>query len=436
MSTPPRAKRVEHVREHHGDRVVDPYEWLRDKEDPEVIAHLEAENAWAEERTAHLEPLRSAIFEEIRSRTQETDLSVPAAYRGWWYYSRTFEGKQYPAQCRVRVVPGQGRPVLDAGIAPEGEQVLLDGNVEAQGQEFFSLGAFEVDHAGAPLAYAVDVEGDERFALRIKDIQTGEVLDDAVTGHRLRRGVVAGRPLRLLHPARRRVAPAPGLAARGRRTGRGRRAGLPGGRRAVLDRPGLLARRPLPGHRERLQADHRGPRCSTPTTPLEPPRVVAPRREGVEYDVEPAGDRLLITHNADNPDFDIAQAPLDATGPEQWTPFVASQPGERIVDVEAFAGHVVVSLRREGLTALRVLPRDALPGRLRPRPRDHLRRAAVLGGHGQQPGVRRDGAAGGVRVARDPAHRLRLRRGDRRADPAQAAAGPRRLRPDGVRAAT
>ena len=152
-------------------------------------------------------------------------------------------------------------------------------------------------------------------------------------------------------------------------------------------------------------------------TPLEPPRVVAPRREGVEYDVEPAGDRLLITHNADNPDFDIAQAPLDATGPEQWTPFVASQPGERIVDVEAFAGHVVVSLRREGLTALRVLPRDCLPGRLRTRPRDHLRRAALLGGHGQQPRVRRDGAAGGVRVARDPAHHLRLRRGDRRAAP-------------------
>ena len=134
MSTPPRAKRVEHVREHHGDRVVDPYEWLRDKDDPEVIAHLEAENAWAEERTAHLEPLRSAIFEEIRSRTQETDLSVPAAYRGWWYYSRTFEGQQYPAQCRVRVVPGQGRPMLEPGSTPEGEQVLLDGNVEARGR--------------------------------------------------------------------------------------------------------------------------------------------------------------------------------------------------------------------------------------------------------------------------------------------------------------
>ena len=104
------AKHVEHVREHHGDQVIDPFEWLRDKHAPEVIAHLQTENAYAEAVTSHLEPLRARIFDEIRSRTQETDLSVPEAYRGWWYYSRTFEGKQYAAQCRVRVVDGRGRP--------------------------------------------------------------------------------------------------------------------------------------------------------------------------------------------------------------------------------------------------------------------------------------------------------------------------------------
>ena len=97
---------VEHERVHHGDRVQDPFEWLRDKDDPAVIAHLQDENAYAEAMTSHLGPLRTRIFDEIRSRTQETDLSVPEAYRGWWYYSRTFEGKQYPAQCRVRTVAG------------------------------------------------------------------------------------------------------------------------------------------------------------------------------------------------------------------------------------------------------------------------------------------------------------------------------------------
>ena len=108
-------KHVEHVREHHGDRVIDPFEWLRDKDDPEVIAHLEDENAYAEALTSHLEPLRGRIFDEIKSRTQESDLSVPAAYRGWWYYSRTFEGKQYAAQCRVRQVVGRGTAPARAG---------------------------------------------------------------------------------------------------------------------------------------------------------------------------------------------------------------------------------------------------------------------------------------------------------------------------------
>ena len=140
-------KHIEQERVHHGDQVVDPFEWLRDKDDPEVIAHLEAENAYAEAMTSHLEPLRARIFDEIKSRTQETDLSVPEAYRGWWYYSRTSEGKQYPAHCRVRKVEGLeggGRPQLEPGVIPEGEQLLLDGNAEAQGHEFFSLGAFEV----------------------------------------------------------------------------------------------------------------------------------------------------------------------------------------------------------------------------------------------------------------------------------------------------
>jgi oligopeptidase B len=360
MSTAPRPKRVDHVREHHGDRVVDPYEWLRDKDDPEVIAHLEAENAWADARTAHLEPLRSAIFEEIRSRTQETDLSVPAAYRGWWYYSRTFEGKQYAAQCRVRVVPGQGRPVLDAGVVPEGEQVLLDGNVEAQGQAFFSLGAFEVDHAGTRIAYAVDVEGDERFALRIKDIDTGEVLDDAVSD--IGYGVVWSLDGRYVFYTRLDDSWRPFQVWR-------HEVGTPAeGDVLVFEEDDARFWTGLGSSRDdRYILIASGSKLTTEVrlldaaTPLQAPRVVAPRREGVEYDVEPAGDRLLITHNTDNPDFDIAQAPLDATSPEQWTPFVPSRPGERIVDVEAFAGHVVVSLRREGLTALRVLPRDSSP---------------------------------------------------------------------------
>ena len=171
--TPPRAERRDTRREHHGDVVVDHYEWLRDKEDPAVRAHLEAENAYAEAVTADLQPLRDAIFEEIRTRTQETDLSVPVASGPWWYYSRSFEGAQYSVECRTPKVDGAPRPTLAPDVPVEGEQVLLDGNEEAKGYEFFALGALTVSPDHRLLAYAVDTEGDERFSLRIKDLRTG-----------------------------------------------------------------------------------------------------------------------------------------------------------------------------------------------------------------------------------------------------------------------
>ena len=100
-STPPVAARNPAPRTHHGDAFDDPYEWLRAKEDATVLAHLEAENAYTEARTQHLAPLRERIFDEIKSRTLETDLSVPSRQGEWWYYGRTLEGKQYGIQCRA-----------------------------------------------------------------------------------------------------------------------------------------------------------------------------------------------------------------------------------------------------------------------------------------------------------------------------------------------
>ena len=108
---PPTAKRVDTRREHHGDVFVDPYEWLRDKESPEVIAYLEAENEYVEQLTAHLEPLRQKIFDEIKARTKETDLSVPTRRGDWWYYARSFEGKQYGVHCRSPITdPDDWKP--------------------------------------------------------------------------------------------------------------------------------------------------------------------------------------------------------------------------------------------------------------------------------------------------------------------------------------
>lgn len=186
VAAPPVAKKVPTERTHHGDTFVDSYEWLRNKESADVVEHLKAENAYQEAVTAHQQPLREAIFQEIKGRTQETDLSVPNRKDGWWYYTRSVEGKEYGISCRV-LASNTGNPVADwtppeveAGVEIPGEEILLDGNVEAEGQPFFSIGGTAVTVDGNLYAYAVDNSGDERFTLRLKDLRTGEMLPDVI----------------------------------------------------------------------------------------------------------------------------------------------------------------------------------------------------------------------------------------------------------------
>lgn len=184
---PPAAKKVPVERTHHGETFTDDYEWMREKENPEVVQHLNAENAYTEAVTADQEPLRQEIFDEIKARTVETDLSVPARKRGWWYYTRTEEGQQYAIHCRTAardtgdLHADWTPPVVEPGVPVPGEQILIDGNAEAEGKPFFSLGGLAVTEDGNLLAYCEDNAGDERFTLRIKDLRTGELLPDVVS---------------------------------------------------------------------------------------------------------------------------------------------------------------------------------------------------------------------------------------------------------------
>jgi len=357
--TPPEAPRRPSSRTLHGDTVADDFAWMADRDDPELRAYLEAENAYAAAMTSHLAPLVDEVFGEIRARTKETDLSVPVRHGEWWYYSRTIEGEQYAVDARVRAAEHPSRPVLDGVGVPAGERVLLDENAEAAGHHFFALGASDVSPDGRLLAYAVDLTGDERFHLRVRDIDSGEVLDDAVTAigygvawsrhgthvfytrldeawrtHEVWRHEV-GRPAEedvlVLHEPDERFSVGVGTSRD--------------------DRWVVL------GIGSKTTSEYLLLDAATPTGI---PWVVAPRRDGLEYDVEPLGDELLIVHNGRRRNFEVARAVLTPEGAGTWVPLDVCREDELVTGVEAFTDFAVVSLRSGGQTALRVLPRDSL----------------------------------------------------------------------------
>ncbi|HAT1275864.1 TPA: S9 family peptidase [Corynebacterium striatum] len=183
--TPPIAAKHPITRQFHGRSFVDDYEWMRDKESAETLDYLRAENAYTEQETAHLKELTENIFQEVKSRVKETDMSVPSRRGQYWYYGRSVEGKNYGISCRVPVAEDADpwtAPVIPEEGAPEGEEILLDANELAEGTEFFAMAASTVSDSGNLLAYSVDTAGDERFSLVIKDLRTGELLSDRLDG--------------------------------------------------------------------------------------------------------------------------------------------------------------------------------------------------------------------------------------------------------------
>ena len=358
---PPIAAQRPHERSFHGDTVVDPYEWLRDKSNREVRAHLEAENAYTEALTGRLAGLRERLFTEIKERTQETDLSVPARKGAWWYYSRTEEGKQYAIHCRcpVRAPDDRTRPAPEPAEVVDGEQVLLDGNVLAEGGEFFALGTFDVSPDGSLLAFSVDLRGDERFTVRFKDLTTGELLTDEIPGAQYGSAWTADNESLFYVTVNEAWRPY----------------------RVWRHRLGTAAEQDEIVHEEPDEmfgvhvSSSRSDRfvfvdVSSVTTSeirfLDSAasdaefQMLAERRHGIEYGVEHAvvagEDRFLVLHNDGAENFALAEAPVEDPGPHNWRPLIAGDHSTRLLGVDAFATHVVVSHRQQGLTGLRVLP--------------------------------------------------------------------------------
>jgi oligopeptidase B len=169
---PPVAQRVEHKVVWHGETVVDPYFWLREKANPEVVKYLKAENAYTEAMTKDLKPFQEALYKEMLGRIKQTDLDVPVRDGKYYYYSRTEEGKQYPIYCR-KAAASDGS--LDGKAA---EFVMLDQNEMAKGLPFLSIGQASVSDDGNLLAYSTDTTGFRQYILHVKDLRTGRILPD------------------------------------------------------------------------------------------------------------------------------------------------------------------------------------------------------------------------------------------------------------------
>ena len=330
----------------HGDSRSDEWYWLRERENPEVKAHLEAENAFTKQALAHTDALQGRLYDEIVGRILETDLSVPAAKGDWWYYGRTVEGLQYPIACRRRG-------------GPEGpEQVMLDQNELAAGHEFFEVANHVVSPDAALLAYATDTDGSERYTLRVRDLEGGADLADEVPDTSY--GLAWAADNRTVFYVKVDAAMRPYQLWR-------HVLGTPAADDVLVhqeddDRFYLgvhltkSERYILLTLASKVTTEVRYLAADEPTGQF---GVVAPREQGVEYDVDhyagKEGDRFLIVTNADGAEnFKLVEAPVGEPSREHWSDVVPHRSEVKLDGIDVFVGHIALFERAEGLRRLAV----------------------------------------------------------------------------------
>jgi oligopeptidase B len=346
---PPIAPRRQKVLEKHGDRRIDPYYWMREKDNPEVRAHLEAENAYTEAVTAPTAELRERLYREIVGRVQETDTSAPSYFKGYWTYTRTVEGLDYEIYCR--------RP--ESMEAPE--EVLLDGNELAQGHDYFELGFLEHSPDQNVIAYAADFTGAELFELRFRDLRTGSELEDVLQD--VYYGAAWAADGGTFFYVKTDAAMRPFQVWR-------HRLGTSPDRDVVVlqedDERFELSVEPTKSERyiifsstSQVTAECRFVAADGPEAE---PTLIEPRRQGIEYSVDHQEDRFLILTNDGARDFRLMAAPVSDPGQASWVEVVPERHGVRINFTDVHKNHVVLGQRSDGLQRLEVL--DCMSGEM------------------------------------------------------------------------
>nr|WP_166643353.1 MULTISPECIES: S9 family peptidase [unclassified Novosphingobium] len=355
---PPVAAKKPHSISHHGVTITDDYAWLRDPgypevKDPEILAHLEAENAWFQAHMAPRQPLIDQLFAEMRGRIKEADKSVPQKDGNWVYWIEYEEGAEYKKWWR--------RPI-DAADDGSADELLLDEVALAQGHDYFRLGAISVSNDGRLLAWSVDDNGSERFTAQIKVIASGEILPDEIPGTNSGLIWVKG-DTGLVYS----------LANENWRTDNVRLhwLGQPLDQDVELyheDDEGFRAGAALSANEKWLivsTGDHETSevRLIPADDPLQAPILVRPREKGVEYDVDLHGEMLFVHTNDTHENFRLATAPL--ADPADWTTLIAGSDDFYLTGFELFRDFYVVEGRVRGLDRIEVRYYDD-PARIEP----------------------------------------------------------------------
>jgi len=323
----------------HDDTMIDEYFWLREKSNPEVIAHLEAENAYSEAMMKPTAALQDKLYKEMVGHIKETDVTVPYSWNGYFYYSRTEQGKQYPINCRKK------------GSLDAKEEVVLDQNEMAKGLKFFSVGAFVPSDDGNLLAYSTDTTGYRQYKLQIKDLRTGQTLpelfervgnvawatdnktiffttEDATTkrSDKFFRHVLGSDKTDLVFEEKDELFD----------IGAGRSRD-----KAVI----------LLGSESKTSTEWLYLPANNPTAEL---KIISPREADHEYNVDHRGDLFYIRTNKGAKNFRVVTAPVANPGQANWKELIAHRPQVKIEDLDLFADHLVLSEWEKGLENIEI----------------------------------------------------------------------------------
>jgi oligopeptidase B len=338
---PPSAPRIPRLDALHGDRREDDYFWLRRKDDPEVTAYLEAENAYAEAVLKPTEPFQEALYAEMLARIKEDDQSVPYRRGRHFYYSRTEKGKQYPIYCRR------------TGSLEAPEEVVLDLNALAEGHSFLSLGVYTVSDDGGRLAYSLDYTGFRDYTLFIKDLDSGALLSDRVEN--VSSAAWSADPALVFYVTEDR-AKRPYRLLRHRLGADPLEAALLYEEADELFRLGVWRSRSraflLAGSRSFTSAETRYLPATDPSGPWQ---MLAPREKDHEYDADHGGDFFYIrTNGGGRRNFRLVRAPVTDPGSERWEELIPHRDTVMLEELDVFADHHVAHEREDGLVRLRV----------------------------------------------------------------------------------